>query len=187
MKLLNLRLLQVYSSKSIKSIGSLRFYQNFNTYYSPIHLKCVRNCWTMTRYRRNADTFRYEYDSGELLEKLKSSTNVTVISSANNTAQNLQSNEDVQAIVSSLILAAKSGQNVVNIIEKTFGANALANFLALCDTWLDHMNADDAVSTLVALNLLEVPLHHPVNRELTTHVTNMLRGDKFQINDKRQN
>lgn len=187
MKLLNLRLLKVYSNKSIRNFGSLGFYRNSNTNHLPIHLKCVRNCWTMTRYRRTGDSFRYEYDSGELLEKLRSSTNDVVISSAVNNvkikallrnlkAQNLQSNEDVQAIVSSLFLAAKSGQNVENIIEKMFGANALEKFLALCDTWLDQMNADDAVSTLIALKLLKVPLHHPINRKLTTHITRMLRG-----------
>lgn len=187
MKLLNVRFLKVYSSKSINSVGLLGFHRNFITYYSPLNLKCVRNCYTMTRYRRSVDTFRYEYDTDELLEKLRSSTNNTVISSVDNNvkieailrnsrAQNLESNEAVQAIVASLILAAKSGQNVVDIIEKTFGANELTKFFALLDTWLDQMNPDDAVSTLIALKLLHVPLHHPANRKLTTHVTRMLRG-----------
>lgn len=193
MKLLNLRLLKVYSSKSIRSIDSLGYYSNFkSTYYHhhhpPINLKCVRKCWTMSRYRHTTNQFRYEYDSGELLQKLNVSINDSVISSANNGVkieallknlkiQNLQSKEDVQTIVSSIILAAKFDQNVESIIGMAFGANAQLKFLALCDTWLDQMNADDAVSTLVALNQLKVPLHHPVIRKLTTHVTNMLRGN----------
>lgn len=189
MKLLNLRLLKVYPSKSLKIIDALGYHSNFNTHYSPIHLKCVRKCWTMSRYRQNTNNFRYEYDSGELLAKLRSSTSDAVILSAHNSvkieaflrnlqSQNAQSKEDVQAIVSSIILAAKFGQSVDNVIEKSFGANATMKFTALCDTWHDQMNADDAVSTLIALNLLEVPLHHPVNRKLTTYVTNMLKGKK---------
>lgn len=187
MKLLNLRLLKVYPRKSLNIIDSLGYHSNFNAHYSPIHSKCVRKCWTMSRYRQNSNNFRYEYDSGELLSKLRSSPSDTVISSAHNSvkidaflrnlkSQNAQSPEAVQAIVSSIILAAKLGQNVENIVEKSFGANAIMKFTALCDTWHDQMNADDAVSTLIALNLLKVPLHHPVNRKLTTYVTKMLKG-----------
>lgn len=185
MNLLNLRLFKVYSNKSIRSIDSLECYSKFNTHFCPqIHLNCVRRCWSLTRYRLGANKFRYEYDSGELLEKLRSSTNGAVISSAkieallsNLKSENCQSKEDVQAIASSIILAAKFGQNVGGIVEKTLGANAPMKFLALCDTWQDEFNANDAVSTLVALNLLKVPLHHPVNRKLTTNVTKMLRGE----------
>lgn len=188
MKLLNLRLFKVCSSESIKNIGLLSVIRNSNAYSSPINLKCVRKCWTMTKYRTTVNTFRYEYDTGELLEKLKSLTNCTVISTAdkyveiealltNLKTQNFQSKEDVQALVTSLILAARLGQNVDSIIEKTFDVNALEKFLSLCDAWLDQMTAEDAVSTLVALNLLKVPLYHPVNRKLTIHVSHMLRGN----------
>lgn len=185
MKLLNLRLLKVYPSKSLKIIDSLGYHSNFNTNYSPVHWKCVRKCWSLSLYQQKTNNFRYEYDSGELLEKLRTSANDCVISSPailikahleNFKSQNTQSQEDLQAIVSSLILAAKFGQNVGNIVEKTFGANAIMKFTALCATWYDQMNADDAVSTLIALNLLKVPLHHPVSRNLTTYVTKMLRG-----------
>lgn len=182
MKLLNLHLLKGCTSKSF---GSLSRYQKFNIYYSPIHLKCVRKCWTTTQFRTTADKlkFRYEYDSGELLERLGHLTNTTVISSANNVnietilknlnVDKLESKEDVQSLVVSIILAAKFGQNVKTIVE----AKALGKFLDLCDAWLYKMTAEDAVSTLIALNLLNVSLHHPVNRRLTTYVTNMLRGN----------
>lgn len=188
MKLLNLRLLTVYSSKSIRNIDSLGFYRNSHAFSSPIHLKCIRKYCVMTQHRPAADAFRYEYESGELLEKLKSLTNCTVIPPVDNNVeieallqnfrqQNFQSNEDVQTIVTLVILAAKFDQNVESIIKNVFGANAVAKFLAICHAWLDRMTADDAVSTLVALNLLQIPLHHPVNRKLTTHITNMLRGN----------
>lgn len=182
MKLLSLRLLKVYPSKSLKIIDSIGYSLNFNVnVHSSSHLKCARKCWTMTRYQQTTNNFRYEYDSEELLEKSKSSStdNTSKIKALLRTlkSQNAQSQEELQAIVSSIILAAKDGQNVENAVQKTFGANAIVKFTALCDTWLDQMNADDAVSTLIALNLLKIPLHHPVNRKLTTCVTNMLRGE----------
>lgn len=188
MKLLNLRLLTVYSRKAVQNIDSLSFNRNFHAYYRPIHLKCVRNYCAMTLYRPTTNAFRYEYESVELLEKLKSLTKITVISSADNNVkieellknlqeQNFHSYEDIQAIVTAVILAAKINQNVGSIFEKTFGADAGVKFLAHCDIWMDQMTADDAVSTLVALNLLKIPLHDRVNRKLTTHVTNMLRGN----------
>lgn len=188
MKLLNLRLLPLYSGKSIRIIDSLGLTWNPHAYYSPIHLKCVRKYRVIAPHRPTANAFRYEYESSELLEKLKSLKNYAVISTVDNNvnieailknfqATNIQSNEDVRAMVTSIILAAKFDENVENIIEKAFGADAVARFLALCDTWLDQMTADDAVSTLVAFDLLKIPLHHPVNRKLTTHVTNMLRGN----------
>lgn len=174
--MLNLRLLKVYSSQSISNIGLFSFYRNLNSYSRKF-------CGT-TQYVYPD----YAYESGELMEKLKSSTNCNVIAAASNNVniesylanlkeRNCKSNEDVQAIVTSIILAAKLDQNVESIIEKSFGIDAVDKFLALCDTWQDRMNADEAVSTLIALNLLKIPLHHPVNRKLTIHVANLLRGN----------
>lgn len=190
MKLLVLRLLKVHPTKSIIESGALSLLQSQNAHNS---LKCIKPVRTFSYLNRSVpkihttQKFQYQYELSELVEKLKILSKCNVISSDGDVqvenlqdflkTQSIESKDDVQAIVTSLIIAAKLGQNVENFVEKALGETALKSFLDHSDACIEQMTADDVVSSLIALNLLNVPLHHPVNRKLIIRVTNMLRGE----------
>lgn len=190
MKLLVLRLLKVHSTKSIIESGALSLLQNCNAHYPSICLKPIRKYSYLNRYTpnvRTTNTFRYQYELSELVDKLKSLSKYDAISSAGDvqienlldflSKQKVESKDDVQAIVTSLIIAAKLGQNVENMVKSALDESALKRFLDHSDTCIEQMTADDVVSALIALNLLNIPLHHPVNRNLMIRVLNMLKGE----------
>lgn len=117
-------------------------------------------------------TFRYQYGVNELLENLSVSTKRIWSSFDFRLKDLLESNSEYRSITSSVILAAKYGL-LGNLIEEN-----------TCQVFFDHlsanikeMTAEDVVSTLIALNYLNVPLSHPINRELTVRVTHMLKGE----------
>lgn len=195
MKLLALRLLKVHSTKSIIESGALSLLQNHNAHNPSICFKPIRTFSYLNRSAakvQTTQTFRYQYELSELVDKLKTLSKCDVISSSSDVqiehlldflkSQTIESKDDVQAIVTSLIIAAKLGQNVENLVEKALGETALKAFLDHSDACIEQMTADDVVSSLIALNLLNVPLHHPVNRKLIIRVTNMLKGENKYIN-----
>lgn len=190
MKLLVLRLLKVHSTKSIIESGALSLLQNCNAHYPSICLKPIRKYSYLNRYTpnvRTTNTFRYQYELSELVDKLKSLSKYDAISSAGDvqienlldflSKQKVESKDDVQAIVTSLIIAAKLGQNVENMVKSALDESALKKFLDHSDAYIEQMTADDVVSALIALNLLNIPLHHPVNRNLMIRVLKMLKGE----------
>lgn len=176
MKLLVSRLLKVHSTKSILESGAVSLLQNYNTKYSSICLNRVPQKITTRR-------FQYQYEFNELVEKLKTLSNYDKLSPGRDVrtenlldflkTQSIETKEDVQAIVTILIIAAKLGQNVGS---HALDESALKKFLELSDACIEQMTADDVVSALIALNILNIPLHHPVNRKLMIRVTNMLKG-----------
>lgn len=121
-------------------------------------------------------TFRYQYGVNELLENLSVSTK-RVWSSFDTSNEFrlkdlLESDSEYRSITSSVILAAKCGL-LQNLVEE----NTCQVFFDHLSASIEEMTAEDVVSTLIALNLLNLPLHHAINRRLTTRVTNMLKGE----------
>lgn len=179
----------MYLCKSIRALISLG---NFNKNKTLVHLKCFRKYSSVNLcdvQNQIAKEFRYQYESSELVEKLKSLSKCDEISSASSIkianlldfwkSQKITSEDDIQAIITSLILAAKLDENVEVIVPKALGEFALSRFLVHLDDCIEQMSVNDVVSSLVALHLLNIPLHHPVNRKLVIRISNMLKGDLF--------
>lgn len=190
MKLLTLRLLKVHSVKSIIESGAFGVLQNYNAQNASICVKQFRKYSSQIQgvpRIQTSDRFRYQYELSELVDKLKSLSTCDVITSINDVhvdklldflnTQTIESKDDVQAIITSLILAAKLGQNVESIVDK----NVLQRFLEHSNACIDQMTTDDVVSALIALHLMKVPLHHNVNRNLTISVSRMLRGKLTKV------
>lgn len=187
MKLLSLRLPKLHSAKSIIKCGALGLPQNAYRSIAFTAFRKYSDGNKLATKLQPIDQFEYQYDLNELMGKLNSLTKCDVISTASEVhlnnlqdflrMQQIKSKDDVQAIVTSLIIAAKLGQNVENIIDKIFENEALTTFLDHSDAHIEQMTADEVVSMLVALKLLKVPLHNPVNRKLTIRVTHLLRGE----------
>ncbi|XP_055311762.1 uncharacterized protein LOC129574190 isoform X2 [Sitodiplosis mosellana] len=131
--------------------------------------------------KQSSTELKYIYSINELLENVSVSTK-SVWSSfdASNEFQLkdlLDSDPHYRSIISSVILAKKCGR----LGNPTEDNTSHPFFEHLCDS-IKEMTADDVVSTLVALNFLNVPLHHTINRELIIRVTNMLKDlDDFPL------
>lgn len=63
--------------------------------------------------------------------------------------------------------AVASGQNM-----DTYPDNRIDRL----DTYINEMMANELVSSLIALNLLNVPLYHPVNQKLSIRISHLLEG-----------
>lgn len=169
--------------------GVLRILQNSNTWPKSGLLKYFRKYSTINKSSSNIQTlhtFRYQYESNELIEKLK-------VFTKNNSAEKcpvenvllcssepiIQSKDDVQMIVTATIMAAKTGQSVENFRNSNLSKNVVQKFLDFLErspSCIDSMSADETVECLIALNLLKIPMYHPVNRKLMTLVSSQLRG-----------
>ncbi|XP_031637600.1 uncharacterized protein LOC116350029 [Contarinia nasturtii] len=119
-------------------------------------------------------------DVNQLHNALSTSTKIRLPSLNDIHAENVQdlfnTNEildsDVQSIVNYVILASKCG------VSCSFETDECNSFLNRLSRNVEQMSPDDAVSALIALNLLIVPLHHPVNRDLTIKIIHMLKDLK---------
>lgn len=169
--------------------GVLRILQNSNAWPKSGLLKYFRKYSTINKSSSNIQTlhtFRYQYESNELIEKLK-------VFTKNNSAEKfpmenvllcssepiIQSKDDVQMIVTATIMAAKTGQSVENFRNSNLSKNVVQKFLDFLErspSCIDSMSADETVECLIALNLLKIPMYHPVNRKLMTLVSSQLRG-----------
>lgn len=145
----------------------------------------LRFCMCTKPFTSKVKQSKYIYSINELLENVEISTK-NVLSSSSCDASNeirlkdlLNSDSQYRSIVNSVILIEKCGR-LGNSIEES---NCLQPFFNHLRTSIADMTAEDVVSTLIALNLLNVPLHHSINQELIIRITNMLKGR----NDKKKN
>lgn len=160
MKLLTFRLLKLQS-------GRLRF------------------CMCTKPFTSNVKQSKYIYSINELLENVNISTKHALSPSSSCDASNeirlkdlLNSDSQCRSIVNSVILIEKCGRLGSSIEE----SSSLQPFFNHLHTSVPEMTADDVVSTLIALNLLNVPLHHTINQELIIRVTNILKGRNNNTN-----
>lgn len=118
---------------------------------------------------RYSQTFRYQYDETLCNSRIKSFRDAN-----KQLFDESKSNElDVQSILNCVIFSAKYGQNVTNFSVNNDAHN---RFLNRVGANIDQMTVEDLVSALIALNLLKVPLHHPINCELIITLTRMLKS-----------
>lgn len=127
------------------------------------------------------ETFIYHYDSNELIQNV--SVPAKRIWSSFNRSNDFRLKElldrdtEYRSIISSVILSAKYGI-LVSFTEE----NTCQRFFNHITANIEEMPAEDIVSTLIVLNLLNVPLYHPINQKLTIRVINMLKGLYFFAN-----
>lgn len=167
MKLINLRVLKLYRSISVLSHRSSKL------------LNPIIQSATLPALRFQASNeFPYLYERNELIEKTTYSPNQLCINNSKNflDLENIKSIDDIHFFVHNVIKAAKFGQNVPKML--CYGASAIPfeRFLNYLGSHTEDMSADDVVSTLIALNLLEVPLYHPVNQKLSIRIAHLLKG-----------
>lgn len=131
-------------------------------------------------FTSNVKQSKYIYSINELLENVNNSTKYVLSSSSPPCdASNeiglkdlLNSDSQCRSVVNSVILMEKCGRLGSSMEE----SNSLQPFLNRLRISIPEMTADDVVSALIALDLLNVPLHHTVNQELIVRVTNILKG-----------
>lgn len=143
----------------------------------PVFLKQIN----VRNMSAKSNTFPYLFESKELVEKLKYSKKKDLILSSEKlyidnihnliTPKNFKCMDDINLFTNTVILATKFGQSL-DTIEKSF----CESFIIYMDNHVRDMTADEAISTLVALNLLNVPLCHPVNQNLCIRIANLLKG-----------
>lgn len=197
MNLLNVRLLKVCSSISISDPNAIRILRTANSWQKLVYLKSVGKRLATNKSVnevQTSDSFQYQYESNELIGRLEALTKNSKAFSIDqlhienallfSNKQMIQSKDDVQVIITALILAAKTGQNVEHFVNYKFGENfiqRLLDYLECSNNCIETMKADEVVQCLIALHLLNIPLHHPITRKLITIVSNMLRGKFNQI------
>lgn len=204
MNLINVRLLKVCSSISVNDSSAFGLLRTTNSWQKFICLKNFVKCSALNKSVdkiQTLDSFQYQYESNELIGTLEALTmnskafSIDQFHTENSllfsNQQIIQSKDDVQLIVTALILAAKTGQNVEHFINNKFGENTihrLLDYLEHSSGCIEAMTADEIVQCLIALHLLNIPLHHPINRKLIAIVSNMLRGKfnriDFEIYDR---
>lgn len=148
-----------------------------------VHSRTLRFCMCKTQKRiissveaiaiKSSDKFVYQYDMNELLRNV-SATTKNVACNELQLQESLNLETQYSSVISSVILAAKNGL-LDNLIDK----NTCDPFFDVINRNIEQMTAEDVVSTLIVLSLLNVPLHHPINRKLTIRVTHMLKGNKY--------
>lgn len=148
----------------------IRFTKTLKLY--PVFLKQIN----FRNMSAKSNTFPYLFESKELVEKLKYSRKKDLLLSIDNinnsiTPKKFKCMDDINLFTNTVILATKFGQSF-DAIEKTF----CESFIIYMNNHVRDMTADEAISTLVALNLLNVPLCHPVNQNLCIKIANLLKG-----------
>lgn len=135
-----------------------------------------RNLRFTKLFSSNVKQSKYIYSINELLENVNNSTKHALSSPSNEIRLKdlLSSNSQYRSIVNSVILIDKCGR-LSSLIEES---NSLQPFFNHLRTSIAEMTAEDVVSTLIALNLLNVPLHHTINQELIIRLTNILKSRK---------
>lgn len=178
---MNLRVLKLYPSIWVLSHRSSQL-------LNPI-IQSKRNAATLPALRFQASNeFPYLYERNELIEKTTYSPDQLCINNSKSFLNlgTIKSIDDIHFFVHNVIKSAKFGQNVPKMICYGASANSFESFLNyLGSHTYEDMSADDVVSTLIALNLLEVPLYHPVNQKLSIRIAHLLKGKlkrlKFSI------
>lgn len=129
---------------------------------------------SFTTQLKTSDTFAYQYDLNELLENVNVSSKRILVNASNEfrLEEILKSDYQYRSITSSVILAGKHG-----LLNNSIDEITDHHFLNHISASILEMTFEDVVSTLIALNLLNVPLHHPINQKLTIRVMNMLKGE----------
>lgn len=141
---------------------------------------CGRNCFLLPRRNfkyfssllrpsQNNYTYcsQYQYELNELTANLKFRMEDLA---KNLSAEKIDSQaESIETVINCFILANQFGLNIEN--------DTVYNFLSKLETNVRYLTPDNIISALVALNLSNIPLHHPVNRQLTIRVINLLAGN----------
>lgn len=187
MKLLNYRLLRVNSDiLSHRSIinGFYCAYRNFHVPIPSNFFKMWRNptaTQASTKDIQIFHNFRYHYEVNELFERLNGKYSLSSEFRSDSLKDVLYAHEDnAQHVINYLILAAKCGHNVEEMVDLAIKQNYFDPFLNRLSGTIDEMTHEEVVSSLIAFNLSNVPLYHPINRQLTIQSAHLLRG-KFRI------
>lgn len=118
---------------------------------------------------RYSQTFRYQYD------EILCDSSIKSFRDANKQLfdESISNKLDIKSVLDCVIFSAKYGQNVTNFSVNNDAHN---RFLKRVGVNIEQMPAEDLVSALIALNLLKVPLNHPINCELIITLTRMLKS-----------
>lgn len=169
MKLINLRVVKLYSTLSVLKKGC-----QFSTIY---------------RYSSNfssikiSNSFPYLYELDDFFNKAEYSDDKYLKFSSDqfcidlmNVIENIESIEDIQFVLRTIILAAKFGNKTDATLGERIQETSLKRIQDRLSPHVEKMGADEVVSTLVALQILNVPLHHQVSQKILIRITHLLKG-----------
>lgn len=190
MKFLKYRLLKLHSgilfhrwNQNANRFGYVQ--RNFHFPISSNIFKKIQNSTTEQQSSKetneSSDHFKYHYDAKELLDSLKLQSCEFQPEYLKHILKTKGDND--QHVINYIILAAKNGHNVEDMVKLAAQENSFDAFLNRLDGVIEKMTADEVVSTLIAFNLSNIPLYHPINRRLTVKTSHMLNGkcDRVKI------
>lgn len=183
MKLLNYRLLRVNSDVlSHRSIIN-GFYCANRSFHVPIPSQFFKKFQNPTASQAStkdvqiSQHFRYHYEVNELSERLNSKYSPSSEFRSDSFKDVLDAHKDnTQHVINYLILAAKFGHNVKEMVDLATQQSYFDPFLNRLNGTIDEMSADEVVSSLIAFNLSNLPMHHPINRRLSIQSGHLLSG-----------
>lgn len=187
MKLLHLKPWKVHSVVTlVRNVTAEHNYRICQRFYSEskyvVSAKCMRKYSSIPwKYQTTQSSFIYEVDENALaieLEKCAIVNNNSMSKRLNeiNELDKFESKDNAMQVINYIIYTEKINQNAKQIQSST-DKQYFNKFLPLLEQFVPCMQADELVSSLIALSIADVPLHHPTNRALTIQISKALKGE----------